>query len=94
MNLENTVIKAKNESHAKKIVKWFKSQGADMDFFDGATYFPSVSNSGLWIYYGILDGQFEFWSENSINKAKAKIIELPEETISKSINEPVLNVIL
>jgi hypothetical protein len=94
MKLENTVIKAKNKTHAKKIVKWFKSQGADMDFFNEVTLFPNESDGGLWPYYGILGGRFEYWSKSSVIRTKANIIELPEDTISKSVNEPVLNVIL
>ena len=89
MKLENIVIKAKNKTHAKKIVKWFKSQGANMDFFNDVDYFPSESDDSYCTYYGIIDERFEWWSQPRINEAKAKIIELP-----KIISEPQLNVIL
>jgi hypothetical protein len=89
MKLENIVIKAKNKTHAKKIVKWFKSQGANMDFFNGVDYFPSESDDSYCTYYGIINGRFEYWTEDEIYHFKAKIIELP-----KIISEPELNVIL
>jgi len=95
MNLDNIVIKAKNKTHAKKIVKWFKSQGANMDFFwDNLGEYPNEKDGDYFTYYGIIDGEFEFWSQYNINSARVKIIELPKETISESINEPILNVIL
>lgn len=89
MKLENTVIKAKNKTHAKKIVKWFKSQGANMDFFNEVDYFPSESDDSYCTYYGIIDGRFEYWSKPYIDDVKPKIIELP-----KIISEPELTVIL
>jgi hypothetical protein len=90
MNLDNTVIKAKNFKHAKKIVKWFESQGANMEFFHRNSVFPNENAGDPFMYYGIIDGAFEFWSQSHIDMVKSTIIELPKETI----NEPILNVLL
>ena len=90
MNLENRVIKAETDNHAKQIIAWFKSNGVDTSFFSDAIYFPNERDGDTYKYYGIIDGRFEYWRVDLVDVFDTEIMYLPEE----SVYEPIINVIL
>ena len=67
--MNNKVIKVLNKEHGRKVIEFFKQYCN--------TYKLIGDNIGG--YYGIINGKFDFWSVDSIKRAKAEIIELPEE---------------
>ena len=67
--MDNKVIKVLDKEHGRKVIEFFK-QYCD-------TY--KLIGDSIGDYYGIIDGKFDLWSVDSIKRAKAEIIELPEE---------------
>ena len=67
--MNNKVIKVLNREHGRKVIEFFKQYCN--------TYKLIGDNIGG--YYGIINGKFDFWSVDSIKRAKAEIIELPKE---------------
>ena len=67
--MNNKVIKVLDREHGKKVIKFFK-QYCDTRGFVGNSYGD---------YYGIINGEFGFWSIGEIRQYNAEIIELPEE---------------
>lgn len=76
--LDNTVIKVLNEEHGKKVIEWWKSQGVDTMSYSGSINLVDNGEKGC-IYYGLIDGRFENYSEGYVEMYNVKIIELPQE---------------
>ena len=67
--MNNKVIKVLDREHGKKVIEFFK-QYCNTWGFVGNSYGD---------YYGIINGEFGFWSIDEIQDRNAEIIELPEE---------------
>ena len=67
--MNNKVIKVLDEKHGEKVIKFFK-QYCDTGVLRGDT---------VGDYYGIINGEFGFWSIDEVKNYNAEIIELPEE---------------
>ena len=67
--MNNKVIKVLDREHGKKVIEFFK-QYCDTGRMIGDT---------VGRYYGIINGQFDFWAANEVRRYNAEIIELPEE---------------
>ena len=67
--MNNKVIKVLDKEHGAKVIEFFK-QYCDTGRFIG---------NSIGGYYGIINGEFDVWGINKITRAKAEIIELPEE---------------
>ena len=75
--MDNKVIKVLNEEHGRKVIEFFKQ------YCDTA----ELEGTNIGCYYGIINGEFDWWLLNEVTRANAEIIELPE---IKS-NEPLKN---
>ena len=67
--MNNKVIKVLDKEHGKKVIEFWK-QYCDTEEFDG---------TDIGYYYGIINGEFDFWAAAEVRKYNAEIIELPEE---------------
>lgn len=76
MNLNNTVIKAKDIEHGKQIIQFFQLNGINVNYYKG-------DSTGS--YYGVIDNLFGCWAESSLKMIQhttpINIIELPENYI-------------
>jgi len=60
--MKNQVIKVLNSEHGKKVIEYWKSQGADTMSYDGSATEEDGHNS---IYYGIIADKFDNYSLNA-----------------------------
>lgn len=67
--MNNKVIKVLNREHGRKVIEFFK-QYCDTDSLEGVC---------IGDYCGIINGEFDVWNVVEIARAKAEVIELPEE---------------
>jgi len=74
--INNTVIKALDPKHGKKIVSWFKRQGWNTEGYDGDC---TEEGNSVHIYYGLRDGVFSYWALSHVETYNLKIIQLPSE---------------
>lgn len=69
MIMNNKVIKVLDREHGKKVIEFWKKY-CDTRGMEGI-------NTGC--YYGIINGEFDYWTIDKIRRNNAEIIELPEE---------------
>lgn len=74
--MNNTVIKVLNEKHGKKVIQWWKNQGANTQGFTGCL---TEEDSNMAIYYGVADNKFTNCTIKDVESLKLKVIELPNE---------------
>ena len=67
--MDNKVIKVLYKEHGAKVIEFWK-QYCDTRLLKG---------DGIGSYYGIINGRFDIWHINYVQKSNAEIIELPEE---------------
>ena len=67
--MNNKVIKVLDREHGKKVIEFWK-QYCDTMVFEG---------TDIGYYYGIINGEFDIWSDTEVRRYNAEIIELPEE---------------
>ena len=67
--MNNKVIKVLDREHGKKVIEFFK-QYCDTRGLEG---------TDIGYYYGIINGEFDIWSDTEVRRYNAEIIELPEE---------------
>ncbi len=67
--MNNKVIKVLDREHGKKVIEFWK-QYCDTG---------SLAGDGIFNYYGIINGEFDFWTISEVREYNAEIIELPEE---------------
>ena len=67
--MNNKVIKVLDIEHGKKVIEFWK-QYCDTMVFKG---------TDIGYYYGIINGEFDIWSDTEVRRYNAEIIELPEE---------------
>jgi len=72
-NLNNTVIKNLNPVMGKRIIKKYQDDGWDTHLLEGTC---AESNGGVYIYYGVINGNFDNYTLGDVKKANARIIEL------------------
>jgi uncharacterized OsmC-like protein len=78
--MENTVIKNLNPEMGSKILKYWKSKGFNTIGFTGA---KNEEQGHVFIYYGVINGKFDFYNLEEVNRANALIIDLPKEKKAK-----------
>ena len=76
--MKNTVIKVLNKEHGKKVINWFKSQGVKKHVINGYIGDITEEDGDYYIYYGIIDGVFNNYNKQEVDRKKATIITLPE----------------
>ncbi len=74
--MNNTVIKVLNKEHGKKVIQWWKNQGANTEGFTG---FLTEEDGNMAIYYGVADNKFTNCTIKDVESLKLKVIELPNE---------------
>jgi hypothetical protein len=67
---ENEVIKVLNPKHGAKVIEYWKEKGVDTNGHKG-------SLTGM--YYGVINGEFNYYTLEYVTNSKVKIITLPEE---------------
>ena len=65
----NKVIKVLNKEHGRKVIEFWKKY-CDVNGLEGTL---------IGLYYGIINGEFDFWDIERIQKSNVEIIELPKE---------------
>jgi hypothetical protein len=76
--MKNQVIEVLNEEHGKKVIEYWKSKGVDTKGLVGDCTKESFLGSEL-RFYGVIDGEFNNYTEENASYFNAEIIELPEE---------------
>ena len=76
--MKNQVIEVLNKEHGKKVIEYWKSRGVDTKGLVGDCTKESYLNSDL-RFYGVIDGEFNNYTEENASYCNAEIIELPEE---------------
>ena len=76
--MKNQVIEVLNKEHGKKVIEYWKSRGVDTKGLVGDCTKESYLNSEL-RFYGVIDGEFNNYTEENASYCNAEIIELPEE---------------
>ena len=74
--LDNTVIKNLNPEMGKRIIKKYQDDGWNTRLVEGIC---TESNGDYYIYYGVIDGDFDNYPIEKVWASKARIIELDEE---------------
>lgn len=74
MKTENVVIKAVTKEDGPRIIEYFKSIGVNTIGYEGSCCEVLGSTS---IYYGVINGVFQNWSIQYVQKHNATIIGLP-----------------
>jgi hypothetical protein len=75
-NLNNTVIKNLTPEMGKRIIKKYQDDGWGTRLIEGTC---TESNGDYYIYYGVIDGDFDNYPIEKVWASKARIIELDEE---------------
>ena len=75
--MRNEVIEVLNKEHGKKVIEYWKSEGADVRGFAGN---QTREDDSEFRFYGFINGEFNNYRRKSVNLYKAKIIELPIES--------------
>ena len=70
--MKNQVIRALSEVHGKQIIKYWKSRGIDTMDFTGA-------NTGIYSFYGVINGIFENYNHSDVINTNTEIIMLPSD---------------
>ena len=83
----NTVIKALTREHVKEIIEYFKSLGIDTNDYEGSN---NKADNDANRYYGVINGKFHIYSMSNVERANAKIIQLPTNTNNKEISNEIL----
>ena len=73
--MNNKVIKVLDREHGKKVIEFWK-QYCDTGKLIGSS---TEKDKNVFIYYGTINGEFDCYSLETVKKANAEIIELPEE---------------
>ena len=76
--MKNQVIEVLNEEHGKKVIEYWKSRGVDTTGYIGCS---NKSDGSLDRFYGVINGEFDNYEEESVIEYNAEIIELPEEKV-------------
>ena len=76
--MKNQVIEVLNKEHRKKVIEYWKSRGVDTKGLVGDCTKESYLNSDL-RFYGVIDDEFNNYTEENAYYCNAEIIELPEE---------------
>ena len=76
--MKNQVIEVLNREHGKKVIEYWKSRGVDTKGLVGDCTKESYLNSDL-RFYGVIDDEFNNYTEENAYYCNAEIIELPEE---------------
>ena len=76
--MKNQVIEVLNKEHGKKVIEYWKSRGVDTKGLVGDCTKESYLNSEL-RFYGVIDGEFNNYTEENASYCNAEIITLPEE---------------
>lgn len=85
--LNDTVIKSLTREHGTKVIQWWKAQGVDTRILQGS--FTEKENDNF-IYYGLINNEFNNYSLEEVQEANAKIIELPIEDEIPTLGKGVL----
>ena len=75
--MKNQVIEVLNKEHGKKVIEYWKSEGADVRGFSGN---QTIEDDSEFRFYGFINGEFNNYRRKSVYLYKAKIIELPIES--------------
>ena len=75
--MKNQVIEVLNKEHGRKVIEYWKSEGADVRGFSGN---QTIEDDSEFRFYGFINGEFNNYRRKSVNLYKAKIIELPTES--------------
>ena len=67
--MNNKVIKVLDSEHGKKVIEFFK-QYCDT---------RKMIGDDIGYYYGVINGEFDIWSDDEIRRYNVEIIELPAE---------------
>jgi len=78
--IDNTVVKNLNKKHGKVIIKFFEDKGIDAEWWRGMN---SEEDGDKYIYYGVVDGEFNNFTKEELPDY-VKIITLPEEEEEKT----------
>ena len=70
--MNNKVIKVLDREHGKKVIEFFK-QYCDTGELDG---------SRIGSYYGIINGEFDYWFKWTVVKVTPKLSNCPKKIIS------------
>lgn len=74
--MNNVVIKSVKGEDGPKIIEYFKSKGVYTGDFKGNCY---EQDDDVYIYYGVINGRFDNYSLQKVEREGAKIIELTSE---------------
>jgi hypothetical protein len=78
--VDNIVIENTSEEHGERIIKYFQSLGIDTRRHIGNFYSPN----NIHVFYGVINGRFNNYSIDMVNRQGASIIKLPEDQVSKT----------
>jgi hypothetical protein len=76
MVMDNYVIKNKNPKMGKKIREHFRSQGFETM---GFSCDKNEEEGHTHVYYGVHNGEFDFYDFEEVMRKNLEIIELPKE---------------
>ena len=82
--MKNQVIEVLNKEHGRKVIEYWKSEGADVRGFAGD---QTREDDSEFRFYGFINGKFNNYRRKSVNLYKAKIIELPSDFINEFTSE-------
>lgn len=74
--MKNQVIKVLNREHGKKVIEYWKNKGVDTYGYLGA---DTEEEGDIFIYYGVINGNFDNYRYKYVLEHNAEIIELPLE---------------
>lgn len=74
--MNNVVIKSVKKEDGPKIIEYFKSKGVYIGDLKGNCY---EQDDDVYIYYGVINGRFDNYSLQKVEREGAKIIELTSE---------------
>ena len=82
--MKNQVIEVLTKEHGKKVIEYWKSEGADVRGFAGN---QTIEDDSEFRFYGFINGEFNNYRRKSVYLYKAKIIELPSDFINEFTSE-------
>ena len=74
--MKNQVIEVIDQEHGKKVIEYWKAKGANTY---GMLGIGTKKGGYSCRYYGVIDGNFDCYSERQAAENNAEIIELPKE---------------
>lgn len=82
--LYNTVVEAKDEKHAKRIVKLYREKGYSTNGYTGTCWTNKCTgeSTGESTYYGVIDGQFGMYNTYDFVEG-VEIVKLPKKNNEK-----------